>query len=158
MVPFSDIYIALQKGVVDGVIAPLGVCEIFNIHEPTNYMTDIIIACAPLSIIMNKNRWNSLPPDVQKGMTEVSGYDTCRWLGKEYSDALDGAGRREMEEYAAKTGHRLIEYTPPPEEKARWQKIGGKPVWDEWVARVTKKGLPGQAVLDELLELVQTEP
>ena len=158
MVPFSDIYIALQKGVVDGVLAPIGVCEIFNIHEPTNYMMDIIVACAPLTIIMNKNKWNSLSPAIQKGLTEVSGYDACRWLGKNYSDALDFAGRREMAEYEAKTGHKVIEYTPPPEEKARWQKIGGKPVWDTWVARVNKKGLPGQEVLDELFKLVETEP
>ena len=79
-------------------------------------------------------------------------------MGKNYSDALDDAGLKEMEEYAAKTGHRLIDYTLTPDELARWQAVGGKPSWDTWVERVSAKGLPGQAVLDELLRLVKTEP
>jgi TRAP-type C4-dicarboxylate transport system substrate-binding protein len=158
MVPFSDAYMALQKGVIDGVITPIGACEIFNFHEVGKYMTHVVIATAPFSITMNKAKWNSLPPDIQEAITKESGYDACRWLGKNYSDALDDAGNKEIAEYAAKTGHELIDYTPPKEELARWQKVGGKPVWDAWLARVNEKGLPGQKVLDELLRLVETEP
>jgi TRAP-type C4-dicarboxylate transport system substrate-binding protein len=158
LVPFSDTYIALQKGVLDGTLTPIGACEIFNFHEVGKYMTHVIIATAPFAIIMNKDKWNSLPPDVQKAIDKECGYDTCRWLGKHYSDALDDEGNKEIAEYAAKTGHKLINYTLTPEELARWQKVGGKPLWDAWVKRVSEKGLPGQAVLDELLRLVETEP
>jgi TRAP-type C4-dicarboxylate transport system substrate-binding protein len=158
LVPFPDVYLAMQKGVLDGTLTPIGACEIFNFHEVGNYMTNVIIATAPFSIIMNKAKWNSLPPDVQKAIDAECGYDACRWLGSHYSDALDDAGRKEMAEYAEKTGHKVIQYTPPPEELARWQKVGGKPNWDVWVKRVNAKGLPGQAVLDELLRLVETEP
>jgi TRAP-type C4-dicarboxylate transport system substrate-binding protein len=158
LVPFPDVYLAMQKGVLDGTLTPIGACEIFNFHEVGKYMTHVIIATAPFSIIMNKDKWNSLPPDVQKAIDSECGYDACRWLGKNYSDALDDAGLKEMEEYAAKTGHRLIDYTLTPDELARWQAVGGKPSWDTWVERVSAKGLPGQAVLDELLRLVKTEP
>ena len=158
LVPFPDVYLAMQKGVLDGTLTPIGACEIFNFHEVGKYMTHVIIATAPFSIIMNKDKWNSLPPDVQKAIDSECGYDACRWLGKNYSDALDDAGLKEMEEYAAKTGHKLIDCTLTPDELARWQAAGGKPSWDTWVERVSAKGLPGQAVLDELLRLVETEP
>jgi TRAP-type C4-dicarboxylate transport system substrate-binding protein len=158
LVPFTETYLAMQKGVLDGTLTPIGACEIFNFHEVGKYMTHVIIATAPFSIIMNKDKWNSLSPDIQKAIDSECGYDACRWLGKHYSDALDDAGLKEMDEYAAKTGHRLIDYTLSPDELARWQEVGGKPLWDAWVKRVTAKGLPGQAVLDELLRLVKTEP
>jgi TRAP-type C4-dicarboxylate transport system substrate-binding protein len=158
LVPFPDTYLAMQKGVLDGTLTPIGACEIFNFHEVGKYMTHVIIATAPFAIIMNKAKWNSLPPDVQKAIDSECGYDACRWLGSHYSDALDDAGLKEMDEYAAKTGHKLIDYTLTPKELARWQEVGGKPLWNAWVKRVSAKGLPGQAVLDELLRLVKTEP
>jgi TRAP-type C4-dicarboxylate transport system substrate-binding protein len=158
LVPFPDTYLAMQKGVLDGTLTPIGACEIFNFHEVGKYMTHVIIATAPFAIIMNKDKWNSLSPDIQKAIDSECGYDACRWLGKHYSDALDDAGLKEMDEYAAKTGHKLIDYTLTPEELARWQEVGGRPLWDAWVKKVTAKGLPGQAVLDELLRLVKTEP
>jgi TRAP-type C4-dicarboxylate transport system substrate-binding protein len=157
LVPFPDVYLAMQKGVLDGTLTPIGACEIFNFHEVGKYMTHVIIATAPFAIIMNKDKWNSLPSDVQKAIDKECGYDTCRWLGKNYSDAVADAALKEMEEYAARTGHKLVDYTLPPDELARWQKVGGKPLWDTWVKRVSEKGLPGQAVLDELLRLVKTE-
>ena len=158
LVPFPDTYLAMQKGVLDGTLTPIGACEIFNFHEVGKYMTHVIIATAPFSIIMNKDKWNSLSPDIQKAIDSECGYDACRWLGKHYSDALDDAGLKEMDEYAAKTGHKLIDYTLTPKELARWQEVGGKPLWDAWVKRVNAKGLPGQAVFDELIRLVETEP
>jgi len=158
LVPFTETYLAMQKGVLDGTLTPIGACEIFNFHEVGKYMTHVIIATAPFSIIMNKDKWNSLAPDIQKAIDSECGYDACRWLGKHYSDALDDAGLKEMDEYAAKTGHKLIDYTLTPKELARWQEVGGKPLWDAWVKRVNAKGLPGQAVFDELIRLVETEP
>jgi TRAP-type C4-dicarboxylate transport system substrate-binding protein len=158
LVPFPETYLAMQKGVLDGTLTPIGACEIFNFHEVGNYMTDVIIATAPFAIIMNKDKWNSLGPDIQKAIDSECGYDACRWLGKNYSDALDDAGNKEIAEYEAKTGHKLVHYTLPPDELARWQEVGGKPLWDAYVKKVTAKGLPGQAVLDELLRLVKTEP
>jgi TRAP-type C4-dicarboxylate transport system substrate-binding protein len=158
MVPFSEAYLALQKGVVDGVITPIGACEIFNFHEVSKYMTHVIISCAAFSVVMNKAKWNSLPPDIKQAITKECGYNACRWLGKNYSDALDDAGNKEIAEFEAKTGHKLVHYTPPREEISRWQKTGGKPTWDAWLAGVNAKGLPGQKFLDEFLRLVETEP
>jgi hypothetical protein len=153
-----DVYTDLQKGVLDGIAATLGMLEIFNLHEVTDYLTHVTIAMAPMTIVMSKEKWNSLPPDLQQIITNESGYEGCRFYGREYSDALDIAGINEAAEYAAKTGHQLAEYTLATDELARWQDIGAKPIWDAWVANLNAKGLPGKAILDELLKLVESEP
>ena len=36
----------------------------------------------------------------------------------------------------------------------KW-KVTAKPAWDKWVKEMEARGLPGQAVLDEALRLVE---
>ena len=42
-----------------------------------------------------------------------------------------------------------------PGEVEEWMEIGAKPVWEDWVAEMQAKGLPGQKVLDEALRLME---
>ena len=42
LVPFPDVYLAMQKGVLDGTLTPIGACEIFNFHEVGNHMSHVI--------------------------------------------------------------------------------------------------------------------
>lgn len=158
MRPFPDVYMDMDKGVLDGTITPIGACEIFNFHEVGKYMTHITIALAPMSVQMSLEKFNSLPSDIQDAIMSECGYEASKWYGKYYSDALDDAGNKEIAEYAKETGHELVHYTLPPDEAARWQEVGAKPIWDAWIANMEAKGLPGQAVLDEVLKLIETEP
>jgi len=41
------------------------------------------------------------------------------------------------------------------EEIAQWKEIGGKPIWDQWIADMEAKGLPGQKAFDETLRLIE---
>lgn len=36
----------------------------------------------------------------------------------------------------------------------KWKALGGKPIWDKWVAEMNGKGLAGQKVLDATLKLL----
>jgi hypothetical protein len=40
-----------------------------------------------------------------------------------------------------------------PEERARWAKVA-QPIWDEYVAGLEAKGLPGQEMLDDIQQWV----
>jgi len=158
LVPFPEVYMDMKTGVLDGVATPFGGCEIFNFHEVGKYMTNVTITVAPFTIVMNLEKWNSLPPDIQEAINSVCDYEASRWYGKYYSDGLDEAGVKEIKEYAGETGHELVEYTIPPEELARWQEVGARPLWDAWTAKMEAQGLPGKAVLEEVLRLAETEP
>ena len=43
-------------------------------------------------------------------------------------------------------------YHLPEREQARWLKVGGQPVWDNWLAKMKKAGHPeAKEILDALL-------
>ena len=89
---FSEVYQALQTGVVDS-------CE----NTPSNYLTqkfhevqkDITVsyhAHLQYAVIVNSKFWNGLPPDIRKeldkAMAEATDY-TNSIAAKEYKEALD---------------------------------------------------------------------
>ena len=45
-------------------------------------------------------------------------------------------------------------YHLPEKERARWLKVGGKPVWDNWLGKMKKAGHPeAKEILDALLKM-----
>src|SRR5690625_3502660 len=64
--PFTEVYLGLQQGAIDGQFNPLTAIRDSNFQEVQNYlaMTDIIFYHAP--IIMNQELWNSLDAETQE--------------------------------------------------------------------------------------------
>lgn len=143
----GDVYQATQKGVADGAAFAWGVYKSRKIYEVTKYHTNAHMSGLPFWAAMNKNTWNKLSPDLQKIVTDVTKEmmpDTlCRAVSKEREKGISISKER---------GHEIIELSP--EERAKWIEAG-KPAWAKWVKDMKAKGLPGQAVLDEALRLVE---
>jgi TRAP-type C4-dicarboxylate transport system substrate-binding protein len=153
-----DVYMAMQRGTIDGMGVPLGVLEIFNLYEVIKYWTHVPITTAYITVAMSKAKWNSLPPDIQKAIMSVSGYEGSRTYAHNYHDSYEQPVRKEMEEFVKKGGHKVEEYTLPKAELDRWIKTGGKPVWDSWANTMEAKGLPAQNLLADVLKLIESEP
>jgi TRAP-type C4-dicarboxylate transport system substrate-binding protein len=158
MLGMPDVYLAMQKGTIDGSGIPLGTLEIFNLYEVAKYWTHMPITTSYFTVSMNKAKWNSLPPDIQKAITSACGYEGSRKYAYDFHDSYDEPVRKEIEEWVKKGGHKMEEYTMPKAELDRWIEAGGKPVWDRWVANMEAKGLPGKAVLADTLKLIESEP
>jgi TRAP-type C4-dicarboxylate transport system substrate-binding protein len=93
---------------------------------------------------MNKKTWNRLPPDVQEVIDELSGeYLSVDIQGKAADKALMGALKK-----LESVGHTV--YRLSPRELAEWEKASIS-AYDEWLADMEKKGLPGKKVLDAAL-------
>ena len=71
---------ALQKGVVKGLLSSLEVMKDFKFAEMCPYatMTDAVIY--PFAVVMNMDRWNSLPEDV-KAVMEALITEQSEWTG-----------------------------------------------------------------------------
>jgi TRAP-type C4-dicarboxylate transport system substrate-binding protein len=80
--PMAEIYDAISKGVLDGEVGSSEPLKSWKLADVAKHIT-IYGAPAQPSImwynIMNKDKWNSLPPDLQKIITDA---------GKEYSGKL----------------------------------------------------------------------
>ena len=131
---FSEVYQALQTGVVDG-------CE----NTPSNYLTqkfhevqkDITVsyhAHLQYAVIVNSKFWNGLPADIRAELTKAM---------DEATDYTNSIARKENEDALAAikaSGKTTLHYLTP-EQKAAWQKAM-QPTY-KWA-----KGRVGQEVLD----------
>ncbi len=97
---------------------------------------------------MNKEKWESLPKEIQQAITSVSGLEASKFWGHNFFDTAEQG----VVERAKQGNYQMIRFTPPPEELRRWVKAG-EPLWKEWVKKTETKGYPSaQQVLNAALE------
>ena len=142
-----ETYEALQKGVVDATFCPIETLKGWKQGEVIKYVTDTSVVgyTTAMFVVMNLKAWEGLPADVQKVFTEVS----AEWVDK-HGEAWDQADK-EGHEFVKGLGHEFIAL--PADEAKQWTD-GVKPVLDEYLAKTKEKGLPGDALLKDLQDLV----
>ena len=156
MIPMPDCYLALQKGVIDGMGAPWEAIEDNRLMEAVQYYTYVPLFHTYFSIAWNWDRWNSLPPDIQKAiMDKCGGITGSKYAGYNMFDTA----AKEGPELVKKQGYTMVENTPPPAEVQRWQDVAGKPLWEPWVKRMEAAGYPeAREILNTVLDLIKTNP
>lgn len=149
-IPMPDCYLALQKGVFDGMWVSREAVDGFKLYEVTNYFTDVWTSPTVFLMIMNLNKWKGFPSDIQQQIMSVSGEKAAAHFG---SKAFDGAGDRLFATLKEKNITWPKEFiTPPPAEMDRWTATAGKPIWDIWVTKWKDRG-PTQEILNRAVEL-----
>lgn len=145
--PQPDTYEALQKGVVDATLCPIETLKGWRQAEVVNCVTDATAVgyTTAMFVVMNKQKWEKLPPDIQKVFTEVS----AEWVAKsgEAWDKADADGR----EFTKGLQREII--TLSPEEQQRWRKAV-EPVLTAYVAAAKEKALPGEQFLKDAQDLI----
>lgn len=137
--PMSETYDALSKGVVDGSTAPIASLAGWKWGEVVKYTTENFGSAYTTAffVVMNKNTWASLPPDIQKIVEAINE----EWIPKSGAtwDEYDKTGR----DFALKLGNTII---PLSKEEARWaQKVAV--TLDNYIKDTKKKGFPGEEML-----------
>jgi C4-dicarboxylate-binding protein DctP len=112
---FSEVYTALQQGVVDGEENTPSNKYTQKMHEVQKHMTMSDHGVVMYAVVVNKKFWDGLPADIRKSLVEAMAESTQYvWdiAKKENEDAL-------AKIKAAKTTE---VYVLPPAEKAAWRK------------------------------------
>ncbi|SHI38496.1 TRAP transporter substrate-binding protein [Desulfofundulus thermosubterraneus] len=143
--PMSEVPEALQTGIIKGLVSSREVLMDLKLAEKLKYTTDYPLTVTSFVAVMNKDVWNSLPPDVQKVIDDLS-LEMAIWTG-EY---MDNHVKEALE--WSKKEHGLQIITLSPEEKAAWDKIL-KPIQDKYVEELKAKGLPAEEYKKRLYEL-----
>jgi TRAP-type C4-dicarboxylate transport system substrate-binding protein len=150
LIPMPDVYIAMQKGVLDGMGAPWEAIHGFRLYEVADYFTVAPLPAVYFSIAMNKAKWDSLPKDIQEDIMSVSGLKGAKFWGRNFFDTA----KKGVMEMAEKEDEKVEIYKLPPEERKRWVDVAGEPIWTEWVEKMESKGYSkAQEILDTTLEL-----
>jgi len=146
--PTNDVYDALSKGVVEGAPVIRDALVTFRWGDSLKHTTLNVSTSYTNNgyFVMNKRRFGSMPPDLQKTIDELS---------SEYSLKLARLwDQKEVEAIAAlaATGHQT--YTLDAAEEAAWyQRV--QPVFDEYVKDKSSKGLPAAEVVAFVREWIR---
>jgi TRAP-type C4-dicarboxylate transport system substrate-binding protein len=140
--PMSATPEALQKGVVKGLFSSLEVMKDFKFAETCKYatMTDTVIY--PFAVVMNMEKWNALPKDVQKVMDDLID-EQAEWTGN-YMD-------NHVKEAIAwsKTDQKVEFITLSKDEKAKWDaKLIS--ITNKWIEDASANGLPGDKIVEDI--------
>lgn len=150
-VPMPGNYIAMQKGVTDGMGAPWEATKSFRLYEVAKYYTlDTSFPVVYFSIAMNKKTWAKLPQDLKDIFTKESGLAGAKFWGRNFFDTA----REAMIAEAIDKGFEMNIYPLPKSEKEKWLEVAGKPVWDAWLKKMQSEGHPeAKEILDALLDM-----
>ncbi|MCW5654245.1 TRAP transporter substrate-binding protein [Hydrogenophaga sp.] len=150
--PLPQIPDALSKGVIDGAILPWDTVPAGKLDQLTNFHTEFAKGMPGFNnsiqfMVMNRARYDSLPPDLQKVIDNNAGLETSGMYGRviaEYDPVVRKAvvdrgntvsvmGRAETEEFI-----KLCD-----------------PIVSQWVDDMNRKGLDGKKLLDAGRSLIQ---
>ncbi len=138
--PQSDVPDALQKGVVKGNVSSGEVLKDMNYASycPFVFKTDLCVIS--FAVVMNKAKYDALPADVKQTLDALY-LEQAEWTGAYVDQHVQEALAWSKEQ------HRLAVNEPSAEDRATLRATA-QPLVDEYVARVTAKGVDGKAVID----------
>lgn len=149
----GDVYVALQKGTVDGFVGlPAYVLHTYKLAEVLKQVTDTGFGCYGLYIGggMNLQTYNKLPEDVKKIIEEIAPFAT-----EHYAKADDEDGFRGLE-LARQKGLTLLQL--PPDEAERWRKAVNPPsIWERYIKEAEAAGYPARNIMEKALKIWDRE-
>ena len=131
MLAFSEVYQALQTGVVDGTENPISNFYTQKMHEVQKYMTITDHGYLGYAVIVNKKFWDGLPADIrtqlETALVEATDYANtiAMDMNKKDLESVKASGKTEVT-------------TLTPEERAAF-KAAMVPVHDKMASRIGKE-------------------
>lgn len=144
--PMPETYEMLQKGVVEGSVYPLEANKGWKLGEVTDYATSAFSAAYTTSffVVMNKDKWNSLPADIQKTIEQIN----AEWIVK-HGDAWDTSDMAGIK-FFLNQGGQLIGVDE--QEQDRWRQAVA-PIISKYVGDAKKKGVSNaQEIVDFIVK------
>jgi TRAP-type C4-dicarboxylate transport system substrate-binding protein len=144
--PVAAITESISKGVIDGAMAPWEILPTTKVDEVTKYHMEGLpdqpgFTQTPMAILMNKARYDSLPPELKAVVDKHSGKVLSELAGSVW-DQGNEAARKKM----TAQGNRVL-VIKNEDYKAMQKASAG--VEAEWVQQATAKGLDGKKLAAE---------
>ena len=127
---FSEVYQALQTGVVDGTENPPSNMYTQKMHEVQKYVTVSNHGYLGYAVIVNKKFWDGLPADIRTSLSKAMEEATT------YEKAIAQRDNDLAMEAIKKTGKTAI-HLQTPQEQAAWRKAL-LPVYKDMEGRIGK--------------------
>lgn len=141
-----EIFGALDRGLLDAASLPYYAHNNYGTWELGTWFTSGLavgsIACGAL---FSNDAWNELPDQYKALLDEFVNSD----IG--YELQIKTIQKLETEAPPLFLSKGLTEVVIDPAERAAFEAVGGRPVWDAWVQEMNELGYDGQELLDTIL-------
>ncbi|HEU4342597.1 MAG TPA: TRAP transporter substrate-binding protein [Candidatus Binatia bacterium] len=144
--PAGEIYDALERGVVDGLVIGLSAIKGFRLEPLVKHATLANSYVASMVVAMNQQSYKKLSAEDRALLDSLTGRRMAMLGAKNYDDeAADGMD-------ALKKAKASI-YQLPPAETEKWKQATAQ-MSKEWVKEMESKGRPGKQVYEKMLSLI----
>jgi TRAP-type C4-dicarboxylate transport system substrate-binding protein len=133
-----DVYMSLERGVVDGMVTVGTLVKAWKFYDVVEYFLNVPVDYGAGFFAISQVTWDSFPKNIQKAILkcgeEYEGYSlesTMKQVAATAQD-LEAAG--------------MTVYTISPEELERWKQATA-PVIDSYIAELNKRGLDGDRII-----------
>jgi TRAP-type C4-dicarboxylate transport system substrate-binding protein len=141
--PTPEAFGALERGLLDAASSGYYSIQAFRWHELTDWYTTNMALSSAMSVVpATKKAYDALPPQYKKLLMDKVPASLDAWE-KAYTEA-DLAAL----EVFKKKGMTAVTYSPADLAKLDQ---AARPIWNEWVAEVSKKGYKGKELLELML-------
>src|SRR5918996_1786967 len=144
--PAGEIYDALERGVVDGLVIGLSAIKGFRLDQLVKHATRANLYVAAMIVAMNQQSYKKLSAEDRALLDSLTGRRMALLGAKNYDDEADD-GMDALKKAKANI------YQLPPAEMGRWKQATAQ-VSREWVKEMESKGRPGKQVQDKLISLM----
>jgi len=141
--PISELTVSLQKKVVDGILTPWSAIEDFKLWDLIKYLTEIDMYLSPMAVVMNKDKYNSLPDFAKKSIDEATGMQWGLHAARVYEEHDNNTMKKN------KDLKKIDVFKLPDSEKEKFIKKV-KIMETEWVDELSKSGIPATKILEDV--------
>lgn len=143
----GDIYVAVQKGTIDGYTGMMAnALFTHKLAEVVVQVTDTRFGCyaAWNGVGMNLDVYNRLPADIKKIIEEIGPVATDYYAKADDEESFKGL------ELCKRQGVAIVQLSP--EESARWYKIVDPPsIWEKYIKEAEAAGYPARRIMERAL-------
>jgi TRAP-type transport system periplasmic protein len=144
--PAGEIYDALERGVVDGLVIGLSAIKGFRLDQLVKHATLANSYVAAMIVAMNQQSYKQLSTGDRALVDSLTGKRMAILGAKNYDDEADD-GLAALKK--AKAGiYQLV-----PAEMEKWKQATAQ-VSKEWIKEMESKGRPGKQAYDKMMSLI----
>ena len=140
----GEVYMSLDRGVIDAAISAVDNATERKYDEVIKYVVKASFTEGAFVLLLNKETWNSLPPDLQKIVEQTA---------KDASDTQSKSYLADEQAVWDAFGKKVEVYSLSKEVEAQMKKAT-EGVTDKYVKDVTAKGYPAKEALDLMRKVV----
>lgn len=144
--PAGEIYDALERGVIDGLVTGLSAIKGYRLEQLVKHATLNNSYVAAMIVAMNQQSYKKLSGEDRALLDSLTGKRMAMLGAKNYDDEADD-GMDALKKAKANI------YQLPPAEMEKWKQATAQ-VSREWVKEMESKGRPGKQVQDKMLSLM----